>query len=249
MALQHRPTPWGDVLAVAGSAPWPRIDPTPFSVTLRGAARAGQVRLLERLANELPHTGGRWEHEQYVAMLDRALLDRVLSVREQDGLVAFAAELGIDRATARSLHIAYFEALARLAWADRLLSDAEVADLLAVAGLLGLSEAEVESAIHDVSEADASGEPFIPNHAVQMFSLKRGDLVVFTGEMSIPREVWMDRAAAVGLVPWGNVTKKVALVVAADPDSLSGKARKAADYGIPIVNEDAFAQMLGSLVG
>jgi len=36
----------------------------------------------------------------------------------------------------------------------------------------------------------------------------------------------------------------VALVIAADPDSLSGKARKAADYGIPIVTERAFAGLL-----
>src|SRR5690606_10447845 len=146
--------------------------------TLRGAARARQAPLLERLANELPHAGGTWEHEQYLAMLDRALLDRVLSAREQDGLVAFAAELGIDRETARSLHIAYFEALARLAWADGVLTDAEVADLLAVAGLLGLDEAEVESAVDAASGTDASSGDFLPTHTVEMFSLKPGDLVV-----------------------------------------------------------------------
>ena len=44
------------------------------------------------------------------------------------------------------------------------------------------------------------------------------------------------------------MTKKVALVIAADPDSLSGKARKAADYGIPIVTEQAFARLLGDLM-
>jgi DNA polymerase-3 subunit epsilon len=40
---------------------------------------------------------------------------------------------------------------------------------------------------------------------------------------------------------------RVALVVAADPDSLSGKARKAAAYGIPIVTEEAFAGMLARM--
>lgn len=45
-------------------------------------------------------------------------------------------------------------------------------------------------------------------------------------------------------MPRSAVTKKVKLVVVADPDSLSGKARKAADYGIPIVTEDAFAAMI-----
>jgi len=69
-------------------------------------------------------------------------------------------------------------------------------------------------------------------------------MVVFTGEMSVPRPVWEKRAVAAGLVPRSGVTKKVKLVVTADPDSLSGKARKAADYGIPIVTEEAFAAML-----
>ncbi|UUT36001.1 hypothetical protein L2X98_23115 [Microbacterium elymi] len=41
-----------------------------------------------------------------------------------------------------------------------------------------------------------------------------------------------------------TVTKRVALVAAADPDSLSGKARKARDYGIPIVSEDGLVRLL-----
>jgi DNA polymerase-3 subunit epsilon len=36
----------------------------------------------------------------------------------------------------------------------------------------------------------------------------------------------------------------VKLLVAADPDTLSGKGRKARDYGIPVITEDAFAGML-----
>lgn len=35
-----------------------------------------------------------------------------------------------------------------------------------------------------------------------------------------------------------------ARLVAADPDSLSGKERKARDYGIPVVTEDGFARLL-----
>jgi DNA polymerase-3 subunit epsilon len=76
------------------------------------------------------------------------------------------------------------------------------------------------------------------------YRLDPGDLLVFTGEMALPRSEWEQRAEAAGLVPWRSVTKKVRLVMAADPDSLSGKARKAADYGIPIVTEEAFAVML-----
>ncbi|RCW45899.1 DNA polymerase-3 subunit epsilon [Halopolyspora algeriensis] len=72
-----------------------------------------------------------------------------------------------------------------------------------------------------------------------------GDLVAFTGETREPREMWEQRARAAGLAVQGYVTRKTRLVVAADPDSLSVKARKARDYGIPIVTEDAFARLLG----
>jgi DNA polymerase-3 subunit epsilon len=41
------------------------------------------------------------------------------------------------------------------------------------------------------------------------------------------------------------VTKKVRLVVAADTDSLSGKAKKARGYGIPVMSVDDFRTALG----
>ena len=36
------------------------------------------------------------------------------------------------------------------------------------------------------------------------------------------------------------------ILVAADPNSLSGKASKAQAYGIPIITEDAFERLLGT---
>ncbi|MCW2881172.1 MAG: polymerase epsilon subunit and related 3-5 exonuclease-like protein [Sphaerisporangium sp.] len=76
------------------------------------------------------------------------------------------------------------------------------------------------------------------------FQLQPGDLVVFTGEMDGGREAWEERARQASYLPHPTVTKKVRLVIAADPDTLSGKARKARAYGIPIVTPDAFARML-----
>lgn len=42
----------------------------------------------------------------------------------------------------------------------------------------------------------------------------------------------------------GTVTKTTRVVVAADPNSLSGKAAKARSYGIPIITEAAFERLL-----
>ncbi len=60
---------------------------------------------------------------------------------------------------------------------------------------------------------------------------------MLTGEMTRARADWYRELGFHGFTTWEAVTKKVKLVAAADPDSLSGKARKARDYGIPVVGE------------
>jgi DNA polymerase-3 subunit epsilon len=44
-----------------------------------------------------------------------------------------------------------------------------------------------------------------------------------------------------------DVTTRTRLLVAVDPDTMSGKAEKAGRYGIPIVYPQAFARMLKRL--
>ncbi|QQQ76419.1 hypothetical protein IOD16_36330 [Saccharothrix sp. 6-C] len=85
------------------------------------------------------------------------------------------------------------------------------------------------------------------SHRPELVTLVRGDRVVFTGRMHAPREEWVDRAASVGLVNQGHVTRATRLVVAADPFTLSSKARRARAYRVPIVSEEDFAGMLDSL--
>lgn len=76
------------------------------------------------------------------------------------------------------------------------------------------------------------------------FRLHRGDRVVLTGSMNRSRDEWIYTLESLGLVVWPTVTMQVRLVVAADADSESGKARKARDYGIPIVDEEWLAQAI-----
>ncbi|WP_068929349.1 hypothetical protein [Planobispora rosea] len=94
---------------------------------------------------------------------------------------------------------------------------------------------------------DAAGEALTsasrePSSALSRFRLAPGDPVVFTGEMDESREVGEARARRADYVPHSNVTKKVRLLAAANPDTLSGKTRA---YGISIVTPEAFGRMLG----
>lgn len=124
--------------------------------------------------------------------------------------------------------------------ADGVLTDEEKTDLRAVGALLQLDDDLISAALDEVAPAVADGG------AIASFTNERGSLIVLTGEMTRERSEWEVELRERGFVPHPSVTKRVALVVAADPDSLSGKARKARDYGIPIVNEDGLARLLGS---
>ncbi|MBW4719413.1 exonuclease domain-containing protein [Saccharothrix obliqua] len=78
-------------------------------------------------------------------------------------------------------------------------------------------------------------------------ALRPGDVVVFTGQMAEPRDVWESRAHAAGLVSQGWVTRSTRVLVAADPFTLSGKARRARAYRVPIVSEEDFHDLVGAL--
>ncbi|KAA8828866.1 BRCT domain-containing protein [Bifidobacterium tissieri] len=94
-----------------------------------------------------------------------------------------------------------------------------------------VENAGIHSSVNPAGTAHAQTTPTPPPR------LREGDRIVLTGSMSQRRSDWIDDLSAVGIVVWPSVTKKVRLVVAADVDSESTKARKARDYGIPIVSE------------
>lgn len=244
---------WAQFRAIAASSGYAQTHATPWYPRESGAQRGG---FLERITVKLPEFSGPEEQLDYLALLDRCLLDRHISAHEAEELVAFAEETGISRGTCEQLHLHYFRDLTAIAWADGELSSAEVEDLGAVAALLGISADVVSAAHRPPAQLPASGEVSGDIDAVSVleassgartvggFVLSPGDLIVLTGDMTKSRDIWHEELIARGYMPWSAVTKKVKIVVAADPDSLSGKARKARDYGIPVVGESWLVDVL-----
>jgi DNA polymerase-3 subunit epsilon len=198
---------------------------------------------LGRITVKMPEYAGPAECLNYLALLDACLLDRHLSAHEAEALVALAEDLGIDRATVETLHLEYFDQLTTVAWADGVLTTAEMADLVEVGNLLDIPTETIAQAFQASPLAELVEAPAVETRP--SFTLTPGDLIVLTGEMSRPRSDWDAHLVSLGFTPWNAVTKKIKLLVAADPDSLSGKARKARGYGIPIVDEAGLERLLG----
>lgn len=211
----------------------------------RAEASAQPSSFLERISTDIVRDSVEGADAQYLAVLDRCLLDGYISAHEGAQLADVASELGLTRGRVEELHADYYRALGEHAWADAMLTEEEQTDLAAVAALLEIPASVVQRVLTrserpPLATAVAAGSG-------DSFRLVSGDMIVLTGDMTRDRADWETELRARGFVSHPAVTKKVKLVVAADPDSLSGKAKKARDYGIPIVSEDGLRKMLNQL--
>jgi DNA polymerase-3 subunit epsilon len=169
----------------------------------------------------------------YLDILDRFLEDRMLDEDELDALGDLADSLGIPRHMQPALHLDYFNAFVSGAMRDGLITPGENEHLQELATTLGIS-AEVVPAVTKTAKLTALA----------------GLRVCFTGTATLDRRPVERRelerlAANYGLQPVGSVTQKGCdLVVAADSTSMSGKAKKARDWGIPVMSVQDFLQKL-----
>ncbi|MGY1840288.1 MULTISPECIES: exonuclease domain-containing protein [unclassified Modestobacter] len=218
----------------------PFVDPC-RSVTRSAAAASLRERdgYLATLVSALPEiTGAPMTMAPYLTVLDQVLEDRLVSVGEATQLIALAGELGCGAAHVQAAHRLYLDALATVALADDVVTDAERHDLDRVAVLLGLQPGDVDVALTMVRSGARVAVPRQPA------GLSAGDRIVFTGEMSRPRSEFEDAARAAGLQPMSSVSGKTDVLVCADPDSQSGKARKARALGVRVIGEAVFWESL-----
>lgn len=168
---------------------------------------------------------------RYHLVLDRMLDDLELDRAERAELEALAYELGLDDAAIGVAHRAYVELMIDAAIADATVTDIEYEALCCIAVALGVDHEVVERRTRSARCATSD------------FMLAPGTRVCFTGEAidgrgyPVDRAGLSERAARWGLVPVTSVTKRGCdLLVAADPASQSGKAKKARSYGIPVAS-------------
>lgn len=245
--LEHHPaavTPTTQQLQAAHGT-WPNLMCGVVAPVERTPVEQVEPHFLARISEQIP----RDEEpvvDAYFAMLDDALLDRRISASEADALSEPAAELGLSKTDAINTHHTYVRELAKAAWADGIVTAEERKDIYTVATLLGLN-ADTAERILDETETVVDTETTQRNITPGGLTLGPGEKVVLTGTMRRSREYITDEATAVGVRVLDNVTKKTDVVVAADPDSLSGKAEKARRYDIPVVTEEAFLRALSAM--
>ena len=168
-------------------------------------------------------------------------------------MLALAREWSFSADDVRQAHETYVSMLVATALDDGVVTKAERRDIDLVAGLLGVSDKTVNGLLRKKpkkgSKAEASKKK--PKRAAQHESLD-GKSVCFTGNLAGPDGKGIKRPDAAtlaeesGLKFAKSVSKKLDILVMADPDSASGKASKAKKYGTRIMAEAAFWRAIGA---
>jgi DNA polymerase-3 subunit epsilon len=228
------PPPWASEISGADKFQWPAVAGPNVRLVERGTAPPRPpAGWLDRIVARMPrHDDIRVE--SYLEVLESALLDHYLSRHEEDALVAIADDLGLSRQLLDEIHCDYLRSMAAIALADGVITDDERADLLQVAQLCGMTPNHVDAAL-----AMAPARPVNAD-----FAFAPGDVLCLTGAMCRPRSEWESELSQRGYVV-GSLTRRTRILIASDPDSASGKAKKAREYGIPIINEEALTRLLG----
>jgi DNA polymerase-3 subunit epsilon len=209
-------------------------------------------RFLQRIASKIHHDV---EAETpnilaYMALVDRVLEDRIIDKTEENALVDAALNWQLSPAQLQAAHTQYIQNLAILALADGIVTDTERRDLHLVAKLLGQDDSSLDAVLQFAATQLRSA------HRTPVDTKRDNDLhgqrVCFTGQLQstieghpITREMAEALATQVGLTVANTVTKKLNILVVADPNTQSRKVKKARGYGIRVLSDAVFWRVAG----
>lgn len=208
---------------------------------------------------------------EYFELLDRVLLDRKLTVLEQRELLAFSERHGLSAEGLARLHQQYLAILVAAANADGVITADEEAIIRAASSYLGVAPDRVGVVPDGVGVTPGRvgvtpgrhagtapvapttpAEPTTPSSSAPQFSsalfgsqivLQPGDRVTVTGPKKYSHDYWNGYFGGHG-VNVAGIAKATKVLIAGNPDSMSGKAKKAREYGIPVIGEDAVAHVI-----
>jgi DNA polymerase-3 subunit epsilon len=211
------------------------LDTNPARILVRTAFSNKKDDALERIqafTKKVPFPTSDEKFIAYLLLLNMAMQDLVISSEEQSELSNWAEDLGVSQKDVKKLHTGYLDSFIQAALRDGVITVQEREMIEKVGAALNLPVIIPDTAQPIKANSD--------NLSVGKKVCFTGSAIGFNGEQ-ISKEDLEALAAKVGLHPVSDVTKKGCdVLVAADESSMSKKAKKAKDWGIPVISVEKF---------
>ncbi|MGW1994595.1 TerD family protein [Embleya sp. NPDC001921] len=251
---------WQQARTVAASLNWPRRGADPPRVFTRDDAHtarrareeAEQVRrrdavsYLEKARAYGPPTGVGEGPDSYLAVLDAALEDRVITPQEAIDLAELAVSLGISEEQRKDLDRLYVTALAASMVAAGPVDREERADLTRVAAQLGIPRIALDEIVGMARSTVEQGRGG-PRILARGRPLESGLQVLFHGYLAVTRGELERRMARADLSVASGIHDRVDVLVVADPDESADRTYWARQRGIRVLIEPVFLALLADL--
>ena len=231
---------------------WPTVNSS-FNALTREVAKVNVndgKDFIRQLLENLP--GGRFSlpvEQEYLDLLDRVLEDRRVTEDEYSELVQYAADLNLSEEQVEGIHECYMRDLFLAAWADHRITEHEHQDLEKIKQILHIEPEVFERLSNETEAAVKRGKEVKLQKSREDLA---GKSVCFSGEFQsllngerFTRKKAEELASDYGMIVQRGATKKLDMLVLADPDSQSGKAKKARQYGTRLITDAAFLRILG----
>ena len=251
---------WQQARSVAASLNWPRRTADPARVytrddahtTRRAREEAEQVRrrdavsYLEKARAYGPPTGVGDGPDSYLAVLDAALEDRVITPQEAIDLAELAVSLGVSEEQRKDLDRLYVTALAASMVAAGPIDREERADLTRVAAQLGIPRTALDEIVGMARSTVDQGHGG-PRILARGRPLESGLHVLFHGYLAVTRGELERRMARADLSVATGIHDRVDVLVVADPDESADRTYWARQRGIRVLIEPVFLALLADL--
>ncbi|MGI1659683.1 MAG: exonuclease domain-containing protein [Desulfitobacterium sp.] len=227
---------------------WPSIPQSNIQYKRKEVQLRNEETYIEKLIERLPNNIGCSDKAlEYLYILDQVLADRKVTLEEAEDLYKLAREYNLSKTMAIQVHEDYLRNLIRIALLDGKITAVEMNDIEQCAKLLNIPLESLERIIHHES-FNLNNQMEDKNNSEKDYA---GKSVCFTGTLNtvicgqpMTREEAHKIALENGLIVKNSVTKDLDFLVTADPDSMSGKAKKARQYGTKVLAEQFFWNML-----
>jgi DNA polymerase-3 subunit epsilon len=234
---------WTAALASFAGLNWPTMESQEVALKKRTTVAEPKESFLSDQLTKLREIVATPQELDFLALLDEVLDDGLVSVEESQALLEAVTQMNLSAKRFEDLRNLYFKELVAAAWSDGELSDDESAEIRRVGSWMKIAPDDIDRGLSAPALAGAREEG-APDSLNAFAGLQPGDRIVLTGDMKMSRSHYEQLVVSGGYVVWPAVTKKVRLVAAEDEWSLSGKAKRAREFGIPVVQVEQLESFL-----
>ena len=184
-----------------------------------------------------------YELNKYAELVERAVEDKIVNSSEINELQEFINDNLISSEDANYVNKELFKNYCAIAYSDFVITEDEKAELKVLSKLLSIKNEDYHETLSTVISEEIKPKETNENFSGMSVCFS-GDINVSSNNISYTRKEIEQIAIGSGLELKSGVSKKLDLLVVADTQTQSGKARKARGYGIRIISGSDFLNKL-----